>query len=78
MRHFLKQILLNVSTVCLPAVEYCMNIRVLCLYNIPVHKLVITGFPLPGDDGDNETPPAKKQPLPIAKGTVASCSSIRV
>ena len=55
-----------------------MNICVLCLYNIPVHKLVITGFPLPGDDGDNKTPPAKKQPLPIAKGTVASCSSIRV
>ena len=29
-------------------------------------------FPLPGDGDDSETPSAKKHPLPVAKGTLAT------
>ena len=38
-------------------------------------RLVITGLPHPGDDGDSETPPVKKQPLPVARDKVAHSSS---
>ena len=60
---------------CLSAIR-CWMFCVLCLQWNFYCRLVI-GFPHPGDDGDNETAPPKKHPLPVSKGTsvtIAQCS----
>ena len=37
--------------------------------------VIIAWLSLPGNDGDNETPPAKKHLLPVAKGTSAQSAT---
>ena len=49
---------------------------VFCVYSATLYGLVIIAWlPLPGNDDDNETPPAKKHSLPVAKGTSAQSAT---
>ena len=45
---------------------------------LPIVDMVNIQFPLPGDGDTSETPSAKKHPLPVAKGTLATITIINV